>query len=158
MKVFLCIFGDFYVAIPMNSVLSLALHDENSLQNVSAMTHNEGIFYRENGNIFVALPKLFNLPPENIRHNIVLKDPDAKGDETSENKTVLFIPEVECETDIPDDKIFPIPKALSSTRFSLMFSGIQFNSRQAVSDAGSGLVLMMDSEKLIQTAQKETPL
>ena len=154
MRVFLCSFGYFSVAIPMNSVSSLALHDDKTLKASVSDEGEAGVNYRENRNTYVPLPQLFNLPPGNIRHNITLKEPNTE--DSSKGRTVLLIPEVECETEIPDDKIFPLPKALGGTRFSELFSGIQFDSRPAAS-SGS-LILMLSGKQLIQSTQKEKPL
>ena len=142
MRVFLCSFRDFSVAIPMHSVSSLALHDENT-------TLEEGANY-------ISFPRLFNLPIDNIRHRIILKNYNDDENEIAENRTVLFIPEVECETEISIEKLHPVPKALSGTRFSLFFEGIQFNSRPEL--ALSKPVLLLKSENLIKSDHKETIL
>ena len=122
----------------MHCVSAVALQDENAPPDD-----------RDN---YISLPRLFNLPVERTRHSIVMKN---HGDENNdENRTILFIPEVECETDISVEEIYPVPQALSGTRFSSLFSGIQFNSRPEL--ARSGPVLLLKSENLIQSEHKET--
>ena len=142
MRVFICGFGDFQVAIPMSSVYSLALHTENS----SDMAQN----------ICISLPHLFNLPSESIRHIIALKNLDAEDedsvDNTAENKTILLIPEVECEMEIPDEEMYLIPKVLCSTRFFIFFKGIKFD------QGGGGPILLLNTDQLIRSEQKETAL
>jgi hypothetical protein len=109
----------------MFSVSSLALHKENAQDEYSRC---------------ISLPRLFNLPSENIRHNIILND------DTTENKTILFIPKVECEAEISDDEIFPIPQVLCGTSFSALFSGILFG-------AGGAPILLLNTEQFIQVSQ-----
>ena len=133
MRVFLCSYGNFSIAIPMSSVSSLALHTD-SRDAGAALTHD-----REN--TYVSLPKLFELPSEYSRHGITLN--------SGGGKIVLLSTEVEREAEIPDEEIFPVPKALCGTRFSALFSGIQF--------AGSP-VLLLDPERLIQRVEKEMAL
>jgi chemotaxis signal transduction protein len=116
------------------------------MQFVSSLAlHTEGIYNEEHNN-YVSLSRLLNLSSENIRHNIILKNPDTEDDDTAQNKTILFIPRVECETEIPDEEIFPIPQSLSKTSFFTLFSGILFDSKGA-------LVLLLNAEQLIQIPQ-----
>ena len=136
MRVFLCGFGGFSVAIPMRSVSSLSLHAENA--------------ELDDRNTYVSLPGLFSLPPQAIRHGIVLKSADEEHDGNAGDKTILLSTEVECEIDIPDEEMFPIPKTLCNTHFYMLFSGIMFDSRPAVSGAGANPVLLLNPEQFIQ--------
>ena len=141
MRAFLFSFGDFSVAIPMDSVSSLALHDKNAAE--------------EDCNIYISLPELLHMPGELIRHDIVLKDPNVENDENDEiheNKTILFIPEIEGELEIPDEEVFPVPKVLSDTHFSELFRGIQFDSRKLTSGTRVTPLLLLDSEALLKSA------
>jgi hypothetical protein len=139
MRVFLCAFGNFFLAIPMQSVSSLSLHAGEGQS--SAIVYNQ-----INRNIYVSLPYLFNLPLEHTRYDIVLKNPDNEDDDTVENKVILLSTAVECETEISDDEIFPIPKIFNGTRFSVLFSGIQCANRP---------ILLLSPERLIRCAQEE---
>lgn len=124
MRVFLCAFTGFLVAIPMHAVSSLVLYtDGESVQE----------------NICVSLPLLFNLPQENIRHGIILK-----------NNIILLVTEVICETEISQEAIFPLPKIFNVMRFSMLFSGIQFDSR--IAETAGNPVLLLNSEQIIQSA------
>ena len=134
MRVFLCAFGHFFLAIPMRSVSSFALHTDGEQANTR--------------NVVVSLPLLLNLPLENIRYDIVLKNPGSEcgEDDTAENNIVLLSTAVEREADIPDDTIYPIPKIFNNTRFSALFSGIQ---------CANSPVLLLNTEQLVKYAQKE---
>jgi hypothetical protein len=113
----------------------------------------------ENRNTYVSLPHLFNLPPENIRHGLVLKnlnpedadpeDGDIEDDNVMEDKIILLTTEVKCEAEIPDAEIFPIPKALGGLRFSALFSGVQFDTNE-VSDTAGSPILFLNIEALVQ--------
>ena len=137
MRVFLCAIGDFYVAIPMEFISSLTLLTGKERQYTNK--HN-----LKNGNMYVSLFWLFNILPGNIRHGIVLKN------DTAEKKIILLSTEIECETEIPNEEIYPIPKTLNGTRFSALFSGIQFTA-----DKKNGPILLLHPEQLIQYMQKE---
>jgi len=140
MRVFLCAFNNFFLAIPMNSVLSLFLYADGEQQG------NSVAYNQFNRTITVSLPLLFNLSHENIRHGIVLQNPGNEDDDTAENKVVLLSTAVECETEIPDEEIFPIPKIFNDTRFSAFFCGMQ---------CADSPVLILNSSALVQYAQKE---
>ena len=141
MRVFLCAFEGFYVAIPIHFVSSLMLYSAGVTQAVE---------YREqNGNTYFSLPHLFDLPRETIRHGIVLKDIDSGEDETDhaiENKNILLTTEVERESDIPEAEIYPMPKVLSGMGGSAMFSGIQFAASRDESDI---MVLFLNPAYLV---------
>jgi hypothetical protein len=133
----------------MHSVSSLALHTGNSTNLV---------FYNdEKQNTYISLSNLFNLSLKNIRHNIVLKSFDSKDDYTSESKTILLIPEIECEIEISNEEIYPIPQTLRTTRFFELFNGMLFNTRSEASSNKSFLVLLLNAERLIQFIQKVKP-
>ena len=118
------------------------------------------------------LPRMFNMPTEYVRHGLTLKnlnngDDDAEDDDSYddshvdshvdsiENKIVLLIPEVECEAEIQEDKIYPIPAALKGTPFSALFNGIQFNSGLTVSGNKGAPILLLDPARLIKSVQQE---
>ncbi|MCL2599799.1 MAG: hypothetical protein FWD88_01260 [Treponema sp.] len=148
MRVFLCAFGNFALAVPMNSVSSLAnladLPEEHGAVARDAVAHDP-----ENRGTYVSLPLLFGLPPENIKHGIVLKNPDS-GD--GENRTILFSPEIVREIEIPDDEIYPMPKVLDGTRFSMLFAGIRLSDVPVLRNP----VLLLDPERLALFVRKET--
>ena len=143
MRVFLCAFGEFSLAIPMNTVSSLTLYTEET-----ALEYNG-----ESRNTYISLPRLFNLPQAFIRHGIILKYGN-EDDNTAENKTILLTTEITCETEIPDEEIYPLPKVFGGLRFSTLFSGIQFDSRprreHEISDAAGNPVLLLDTSLLLE--------
>jgi hypothetical protein len=122
MRVFLCAFTGFSVAIPMYSVSSLALYTNEASSSKP---------FEENQDTCISLPGLLKFPLENIRHSIVMK-----------SNVVLFTTEVECEAEIPDEEIYPLPKIFDRMRFSRLFSGIQL---------GSNLRLILNPERLAQS-------
>ena len=125
MRVFLCSFAGFSVAIPMNSVASLIVYKSAAEQ---AVKNN-----LENNNTYISLPLLFENPQAVIRHGLVLKNEnnEAYDHEEFSNKTILLTTEVECEREIPQEIIFPVPKIFSVLDFSLLFNGISFYSQEA---------------------------
>ena len=147
MRVFLCPFEGFSIAIPMDSVASVALYTGESVE------YNE-----ENGQVAISLPRLFNLSEELIRHIIILKNPDGETDYNADyndkkNNVMLFTTEIEREVDISGQQIFSLPKALSAARFSVLFNGIQFKSNQ-FSDAAETMVLLLNCKELNRFAKK----
>jgi hypothetical protein len=127
MRVFLCSFKSFLIAIPINFVSSITLIKENSDKTVQ--------YNNDNGSMYISLPLLLNYPSEIIKHGIILKNTgdDEIGninevDNISDEKIILLTTEIECETEIQDDKIFSIQKTFKSMQFSFIFSGIFFDS------------------------------
>jgi hypothetical protein len=142
MRVFLCAFKGFSIAIPMDSIASVALHASESTE-----------YGETGGETAISLPELFNLSEELIRHIIILKPLGGEDKYTEGNNIILLTTEIECEIDISDQRIFPLPKALSATRFSALFTGIQFNTHQLLGRAG-GMILLLNCEELNRFTQK----
>ena len=138
MRVFLCDYGAFFVAIPLHSVASIALYLDEEAQ-LDLFTYIE-----ELRSTFVSLPHLFNLPENRIQHYIFLKN-----DET-ENTTVLLSTKVVCETEISDEETYPVPTTLSGTRFYMLFSGMLCTRGNPV--------LLLDTEELLKYVHKEMAL
>ena len=113
MRVFLCAFGDYSVAIPTDSISSLSLSSKDEIK--------YNVVSYENSDVYISLLLLFNLPAENVRHIITLKN------EIYEKNIFLLSTQVECEFEITNEKMFSVPKTLRNTRFSVLFNGIQFD-------------------------------
>jgi hypothetical protein len=90
---------------------------------------------------------LFNCPEKDIRHGIILKNSPVDNNEMKD-KTILLSTEVECEKDIPQELINPIPNVFSVLHFSVFFNGMFFDK-----NAGN-LVLLLNPEQIIQNIQK----
>ena len=138
MRVFLCDYSGFILAIPMSSVCALMLYENEARQTVE---HNA-----ENGNTYISLPRLFELGEENIRHGIILKNTEDEDQNIDKNRTIILTTEVKCETELKDDEIYPLPKIFAIWRLSAMFSGIRFDSRP---------LLLLDTGQLVQNLYKE---
>ena len=127
----------------MHAISSLFIYTEQAEETAE--------YDHESGNTYISLPRLFNLPSVNVRHGIILKSGDAENDNehnhAAENKFILLTTEVECETEIPGEEIYPIPKALGGIRFSALFSGIKFDAESPV--------LVLDPERLVQSYGRE---
>jgi hypothetical protein len=152
MRVFLCVCGGFTVAIPTDSVSSLMLYAEEAAQMVK---YNE-----QNRNTYISLPLLLKIPPEQIQHGIVLKKPDSGDDDTTimEDRTILLTTRIDCEIDISEGEIYPIPKAFSRMRFSMLFSGILFSSRlypdHELLDTEDTPVFILNPGQLVQSIKE----
>jgi len=148
MKVFICSYSWFSLAIPMDSVSSIFLHSDNLNHKID--------FNSENCNIHISLPLLFNCPDAEVRHGIILKDGNNNND-SMENRVILFSTAVESEKDLAAEKIFPLPKIMGVMQFSLIFSGIFFNERGgAVEDKTTKeLVLLLNPHQLVHNIHKE---
>ena len=132
----------------MDSVSSIFLHPDN-------LTHKYD-FNVENSDVYISLPLLFNCPDATVQHGIILKNVNNDND-SMENKAVLFSTAVESERDLAAEKIYPLPKIMSVTQFSLIFSGIFFNTGGgAVEDKTTKeLVLLLNPRQLVHNIQKE---
>jgi len=136
MRVFLCPFGGYSLAIPMESVLSVVLHKKKNEETVEVDP--------ENSNTYISLPLLLNCGDSETRHGIMLKDGQ---NESLKNKIVLLIYEIESETELVQSKIYPLPKSLSAMKFSKFFTGIIFNKTE--------IVFLLNPEKTVLNIKKE---
>jgi len=148
MRVFICSYSWFSLAIPMDHVSSIFLHSENLIHKFD--------FNTENNNILISLPLLLDCPDANIQHGIILKD-DNNNNDSIENKVILFSTAVESEKDISTEKIYPLPKILGVMQFSLIFNGIFFNNRSGASEDKNlkELILLLNPHQLVKNIQKE---
>jgi len=129
MKVFICSYNNYYLAVPMDLVSSIMLYKKNT---------DKINFTEENDNIYISLPLLFNCPSLNIHHGIILKNDNIENS----NKIILLTTEIENETEIQNDIIFPIQKSLeniivninilNNIRFSEIFNGLFFKAGHLV--------------------------
>ncbi|MDR1838646.1 MAG: hypothetical protein LBQ93_03555 [Treponema sp.] len=136
-------FENFSLAIPIDSVSSITLYQESAAKAVE--------FKKKNGNTYISLPLLFDLPQALIRHGIILKDgkdEDMENNSVIENKNILLTTEIEREIEIPEKIIYPVPKTLKVMRFSFLFNGIVFYS--LIGRAEEELVLVFNPEKLVK--------
>jgi len=138
MRVFICSFGDFSVAIPMRSVASVSLYCLTSGNTAGKPQTGETVNY-------FSLPLLFSLPQEKISHCINLKKTGA----AQKKNAVILTTEVEFETEIRETGIYPLPKTLGVMRLSAVFNGFLFYSglreKRAISgDSDDGLVLLLN--------------
>jgi len=145
MRVFICAFRDFSLAIPIDSVSLITLYQESARK---AVVYNE-----ENHNTYISLPLLLKHPQAIIHNGIILKDgEDTENNGIIENKNILLTTEIEYEIDIPDEKIHPIPKIFMRLRFSTAFKGIIFYSRQTHEE---NLTLLLNPEKLVRNIKRK---
>jgi len=133
MRVFLSVYSNFTLAIPMDAVASMVLYKQKT----------EKLIQYDPGNrsTYVSLPWLFNMPDQAVPHGIVLRVMNSKV-----NKVVLLTAEVKRDIEIPDEEFYPIPKSLGALRFSAIFSGIKFSGNP---------VLLLNIEQLLQVIQNE---
>lgn len=152
MRVFLSAFKSFSLAIPIDLVSSIAILQMYCEKPVE--------FNRENGNIYISLPLLLENPPEKTKHGIILKDKSGDFDTSLENKNILLTTEIECEANIPDEKINELPEVFKTFKFSLFFSGIIFDSfseRKNInsSNTKNDLMLLLNPMQYIQKIRKD---
>jgi len=148
MRVFICSYSWFSLAIPMDCVSSIFLHSEN--------LNHKFDFNTENCNIHISLPLLLNCPDADVQHGIILKDGNNNNDST-ENKVILFSTAVESEKDLSSEKIYPLPKIMNVMQFSLIFNGIFFNNHigQFADKTTKDIVLLLNPHQLVHNIHKE---
>ena len=149
MRVFLCPYDGFSLAVPMDTVLSVTLHRKKTEKTIE--------YNHENLNTYISLPLLFNCALSDAGHGIILKD---GIDEQLENKIILLTYKIENETELSVNKIYPVPKALAVMKFSRFFKGIVFSHRyqreKKVCDIpAEDLILLLNHENIVQNIKKE---
>jgi len=167
MKVFICGFNDFSLAIPINYISSLFLHSKEAEQvsaNAAANAADNAVEYNaENKNSYVSLPRLLKLSSDYIKHGLVLKQLNSETGEPEENnidedviienKIILLTTAVKREAEIPGEEIFPMPKMLGGVSPLSLFSGIKFDSGETTEAEGHPL-LFLNVKNLVNDIQK----
>ena len=138
MRVFLCSYNGFSLAVPARSVMSIFIFREITDEKKTAYQTKDSVTY-------ISLPLLFNAPFLKTHHGIIIKN-----DDNLSQSDILLSTEIESEDDIPLDKFYPVPKTLGVFGFSLFFSGIHFNEK-----IRNEPVLLLDPQKLIIKIKKE---
>jgi len=154
MRVFLCLYNGFSLAIPMDFVSSIFLINDNPGYRIH--------YDNEKRNTYLSLPMLFNCPVINIHHGMVLKNENNESD-TFEDKIILLTTEIIKEREIPAEKFYSIPKTLGVYQFASIFKGIFFHPQRIRSNTLSNIsagdmVLLLNPQQLVQNIQKELPV
>jgi hypothetical protein len=147
MRVFLCPYEGFSLAVPMDIVQSVTLNRKSPERTV--------VYNQKNQNTYISLPRLFNCANQEVKHGIFLKD--GKG-EKLENKFVLLTYEIESEAELSLNKIYPLPEAFATMKFSNFFKGMIFSARPREKKSDThpeDLILLVDSEHIVQNIKKE---
>jgi len=154
MRVFICLYNGFSLAIPMDFVSSIFIFNDNADYKFR--------YDNEKRNTYISLPSLFDSPVSKIHHGIILKNEIYEDNEydTFENRVILLSTEIDREREIPSDKFYSIPKTLGIIKFASIFAGIFFyprkNRNNTVSDISAGdMVLLLNPQQLVQNIQKE---
>jgi chemotaxis signal transduction protein len=78
----------------------------------------------ETGDVYFSLPRFFGFSDLELRHGIVIKDPDNFGDR---NRKILLVTTVEKIEDILLEEIKKLPGIMRNMETSAYFTGICFN-------------------------------
>jgi len=124
MRYFICALGGLNLGIPAERA-----------ERILPLAHGRGAV-RENGEAFISLPALFQREDIAASHGVVLKSPAAP-------KTVLLVPRIDKDMEIPEDSIRALPRALLGV--FLYFTGVYFSNKD--------VFIILDTEKLIGAAQ-----
>lgn len=149
MRVFLCKYSGFSLAIPMEYISSVCLFNGTVKDKIEYDTDNR--------NTYISLPLFLNSGNTITRHGLTLKHRDKtdNNEDSDTDKIILLTTEIERETEIPDSDFYPVPTAINSFVFSLFFNGIYINSKTDFDTKESRLVLLLNPEQLVQNINKE---
>jgi len=139
MRVFICSYSGFSLAIPMDVVSSIFIFNDK----IEGKVH----YNTENRNTYISLPHVFNCPVYNNHHGIIIKYGNTEHE--TEDRIILVSSEIESEKEIQAEVFYPIPKTLGVFKFSQFFSGILFNKQSGK------MILLLNTEHLIQNIKKE---
>ena len=99
------------------------------------------IFETDNDEAFLSVPVLLKLKDRSTPHGLVLKTRlDSKKSKII--KTVLLLPRVEVEMEIPEEQICQLPEVFNE--MFKYFRGIYFS---------SNMILILDPEKLMESVK-----
>jgi len=151
MRIFLCSYKNFFLAVPMNSVSSIYL-SYDKMNNIID-------FDSRSRNTFISLPALFDIDNNDVCHGIVLKNNCQNTDSDSEiieDRIILISTRILSEKEIPSGDFTPVPKALRIFKKFSVFNGIFFISSDNTADKKAhDAVLLLDPEQLVKTIVKE---
>jgi len=152
MRVFLCSYNDFTLAIPIKYVLSIFLVTETPENKTAYFTGGSSA---EECRMNIRLPYLFNCHDVKIHHGIIIKK-EYSEDSVTEN--ILLTAEIKSEHNIPSAHFHPVPKSLSYFKITDYIKGIHFNTHEdcAVPDGVMPeLTLLLNPAKLVKAVNKE---
>ena len=156
MRVFLCSFESFSLAVPIKYISSVVLLHGNQ---ETAVEYDNRFF-----NTYISLPILFNFPVTETKHGIILKknddENDIDDDSLMQNRSILLTTEIINEADIPDEKIFSVPKILNIMQFSFYINGIVFAFEKSGNTINPGIsnrdmILLLNPVQLLNNINKE---
>jgi hypothetical protein len=149
MRVFICPYNGFSLAIPTEFIASIFIQPVNL---------SKSIHYNKNHISYISLPILLNCKNLNIRHGIILKNINK---DITKDKIILLSAKIESEQDIPDKDFYPLPKIMDITKFSHIFNGIFFNARHtdtSINESAAEIILLLNPEQLVKNILKEINL
>ena len=112
--------------------INLGIPADQTLRIISVNRNQATVYEKENEDTFISLPLLFKEKEPAAPHGIILKS-EKKG------KTVLMVPRVEIDLEIPPEKIQGLPEVFSG--LFRYFMGVHFN--------GDNSILILNPEKLM---------
>ena len=116
--------------------MNLAIPAERTERVIPVSRTQTTLCETEDRNIFISLPVLLKLKDSCAPHGIVLKA--GAGEQI---KTVLLVPKIDIDLEIPEESIFKLPEALGD--LSVYFKGACFINQNAF--------LILDPDKLIKS-------
>ena len=127
MKYFICAMDEVYLGIPADKTERV----------IPANRAQSSVYETENEEAFISVPILLKLKSKTAAHGIVLK----------KSKTVLLVPKIDIDMEIPEDKIFALPEALSG--LSAYFRGACFTvDCKLWPGKDQNVILILDPDKL----------
>jgi len=92
------------------------------------------------GGAFISLPALFQQEDTAVFHGLVLKNRGGDSTANAHGKTILLMPKIDIDMEIPEDAIHRLPETFAGV-FSF-FSGAYFD--------GENLILILAPQKLTE--------
>ena len=158
MRVFLCLYEGFSLAVPTKAVLSIFLFKENGENNFTGDTILCNKTFHENEkSAYIFLPHLFDCPGLKIHHGIIIK----KEYRNDYRKEIIFLgTEIISENEIPSCDIYPLPGIFMHFKLPHFFSGIyfppvNFNFKISSKLKKPDFILFLDPLKLITKTCRE---
>ena len=133
MKYFICSADEMNLAIPA----------ERTERVIPVSRSQPSLCETGNNEVFISIPVLLKLKDIAAPHGIVLK-PHASKSADEHAKTVLLVPKIDIDLEIPEEKINMLPDALGG--LSRYFRGAFFTDKN--------VILVLDPESLVKEILK----
>jgi hypothetical protein len=141
MRYFICALDKINLGIPAEQTERII-----SVNREQTIVYESGEYLSDSRGVFISLPALFRQKDTAVFHGLVMK---SRGEVPAANdhaRTILLMPKIDIDLEIPEDAIRQLPKTFAGV-FSF-FTGAYFETGNAADS--QNLILILNPQKLME--------